>query len=241
MQGFLPELLPAARLRVAARACTVAALCVAFSLLVTLLFCKKFGVPDTRSSYFIAGLIPLALSLPISLWLFTRLEQLHQAYRQLDSIASIDWLTQCLNRRAFQAAMPSDSAAGMRGLLVVDVDRFKDINDRFGHESGDNALCLIAETIRSAVGPQDRVGRLGGDEFGVLLENADPDSALRTADLIRQVVSEIILRPAADHPRLSVSIGIAVAARHTPFEDMFRIADQRLLEAKRAGRDRTLI
>jgi diguanylate cyclase len=212
---------------------------VLLSELATLTISIVFQLHAETPAYIISGVLPLGLAGPGSYWQFIRHEQLKEAYRRLDLVASTDWLTQCLNRRAFTQAASSCFTAGREAaLLVIDADSFKSINDRFGHESGDDALIAIARIIRQSVSEGDLVGRLGGEEFGVFVDGAAPCRAQQIAERIREGVMDIAYAPgAAPHP-LSVSIGVAVSHGDLPFARLLSLADQQLYVAKQAGRNR---
>lgn len=188
-----------------------------------------------------ATLLPIVLGGPMMFYQVLRHQQLKAANARLDVLASTDWLTDCLNRRAFTDRSstlldPSSSHSGT--LLVVDADHFKQINDRFGHDIGDAALRLLAMTIRSAVRQGDLVGRLGGEEFGIFLVDADYETAMVVAERIRAKVEAVPFAPQGMPCTLSVSIGGATAGRRARFNELFRTADQQLYGAKDSGRNR---
>lgn len=187
--------------------------------------------------------MPTALGGPILLFLQMRSAQLREANRKLELLASTDWLTDCLNRRAFTSRVSSslDQTAGHSTLLVIDADHFKTVNDRFGHERGDEVLQLIANAIRDNVREGDLVGRIGGEEFGVFLEDAGAEVANLAAERIRAAVNALFVTSEGLAQRLSVSIGGAVCAGDAGFSELFRIADRRLYEAKHAGRNRVAL
>lgn len=158
-------------------------------------------------------------------------EKLHQQAHQ-------DVLTGLPNRRAFQLRLKQASASADRfGLCIVDVDRFKAVNDLHGHEGGDALLQTIATRLCSAVRSTDFVARLGGDEFAVVLVG------LRTkVDLQRRVaaMTEAIREPAACAGHLlapSASIGACLGRRRAGSEELLRQADAALYQAKLDGRD----
>jgi diguanylate cyclase len=191
--------------------------------------------------------LSLALSAPIYYFFANKLRQLAIAHHELAIIASQDSLTTCLNRGAFitlvdayltQVNAPKPVSGA---LFVVDADHFKTINDRYGHAGGDEALKLIAAAIRSAVRPTDLVGRVGGEEFAVLLPHADASVARQVAERIRQAVGAIVFRPNEISSPLSVSLGATVFAGPAPFEDIFKAADRLLYRAKAQGRNRIII
>ncbi len=186
-----------------------------------------------------ATLMPIILGAPMMFYMALRQQQLRHLNAQLDILASVDWLTDCLNRRAFTAKAGDRLAGnGLGTLVVIDADHFKAVNDRFGHEAGDEALQLLAKTICANVRDTDLVGRLGGEEFGVFLAGAHFTEALVMAERIRFAVSRALFAPQGQYHALSVSIGGVTATNGAKFADLLRAADQQLYAAKAAGRNR---
>ena len=175
---------------------------------------------------------------------------LHMQYRrrsaQMRYLAMHDPLTGLPNRESFLA----DAHRAMReaarrrramSVLMLDVDRFKDINDRYGHAAGDDALRGVAAALLGAVRSSDVATRFGGDEFAVLLPGASPEAALEIAHRIVEGVGAIDLGGAAPGLRVTLSVGIASAQRPgEPLDAVLRRADLRLYEAKDAGRNRVV-
>jgi diguanylate cyclase len=195
-----------------------------------------------------AFLIPIVMSAPIFYYFASTLRQLAIAHRALTIIAAQDSLTTCLNRGAFITLVDAylsqvngSSEPPRGGLLMVDADHFKSINDRFGHSAGDSALRLIAGGIRDVVRAADLVGRVGGEEFAVFLPRAELLDAERLGERIRMAVSDLDFRPAGAREPLSVSVGGAVFCGAISFNELFSVADARLYEAKRQGRNRVLL
>jgi diguanylate cyclase (GGDEF)-like protein len=124
---------------------------------------------------------------------------------------------------------------------MVDVDNFKQLNDRLGHLAGDAVLRLIADVLRRSVRLFDVCARYGGDEFAILMPGSGPESSTQIADRIREGIEDT--RPAggpwADDLRITVSIGIASSLAETG-EELVGRADQALYGAKRAGRNRVI-
>ena len=168
------------------------------------------------------------------------MRELSIANNRLRIMAATDGLTACLNRTAFAAQVDARVQPEQRAgaLLIVDADHFKRINDRVGHQAGDAALELIAETLRSAVRAGDIVGRLGGEEFGIFLPNIDPVAADRVAERVRLAVGEIAFIAGGKRHPLAVSIGGVVFDGSASLETLFSQADDRLYHAKQAGRNR---
>lgn len=183
--------------------------------------------------------MPWLLGGPIMFYLQMKSAQLREANRRLEELASTDGLTGLLNRRSF-ALRVGQALGGKRGgaLLVLDADYFKTINDRFGHERGDEVLQMLAGAIRDGVRQKDFVGRLGGEEFGVYLDGAGFEAAWHIAERIRATVNGLIVSSDGVVQRLSVSIGGAIASDDSSFSQLFRVADERLYVAKNGGRNR---
>ncbi|MFI0843398.1 GGDEF domain-containing protein [Mesorhizobium sp. IMUNJ 23232] len=163
-------------------------------------------------------------------------------------VASTDGLTSCLTRIAFttlvDAYLEKVAAEESRregALLVIDVDHFKTINDSFGHDRGDEALKVIADTIKGAVREIDLVGRLGGEEFSVFLPGLDADRTAAVAERIRAAINAAEFVPDGQRCALSVSVGGAIFERDSSFAQLYKYADQRLYNAKRNGRNRVEI
>lgn len=191
-----------------------------------------------------AIIVPFGLATPFFFYFSIKLRELASANRQLSLLAATDGLTNCLNRTAFTALVEArlealvpqgDHVHG--ALLVIDADNFKQINDRFGHHNGDIALTLIARAIRSSVRAGDNVGRLGGEEFGVFLPVVDRYGAETVAERLRRAVEKLAFVADGHHHQLTVSVGGVVFDRRTGFEELFRLADERLYAAKNEGRN----
>jgi diguanylate cyclase (GGDEF)-like protein len=152
----------------------------------------------------------------------------------------IDALTGLLNRRALETSVNERSLARERfGVLFMDLDHFKAINDRYGHETGDRVLIAVAHVLRSALRPGDVVARYGGEEFVALIAGAGPESARLVAERLRRSVAE--MAPIARGPaRVTISVGAAVydpERREEAQVELFRRADVALYSAKHSGRN----
>lgn len=212
---------------------------VAVSVVVSNLFMETFSAGLNVPGLMISILLPVLLGAPMTGLLKLRQEQLRHANAQLVRLATTDALTGVLNRGAFTGAVERHLATrnGKGALLVIDADHFKSINDRFGHDIGDDALRMIADAIEDSIGPADLLGRLGGEEFGVYVPNAGLEAAAAVAGLIRQRVAQVTLSGDGLLQNLSVSIGGAIHAGPTAFRELFRSADDRLYSAKQGGRN----
>ncbi|SHE91845.1 GGDEF domain-containing protein [Devosia limi] len=218
---------------------------VAISAIVNALIFSDLGSEALRRSILSALILPVLIGMPLFLYLSLRLRGLAISNIKLGLVARTDSLTACLNRGAFAAkvdtilARPNTEPSG--ALLMIDADNFKAINDLFGHDAGDEALTIIARTIRATLRPGDLVGRMGGEEFGVYLPRVDVAEAHAAAERIRASIYQADFAPNGGRHTLSVSIGGTVFARRASFSELFRIADQRLYGAKQAGRNRVTI
>lgn len=218
--------------------------CVAIALYVDSFNFLNLDTPGRNRAILTNVLLPTFLAAPALFYLLSKLRELAIAHERLAVIAATDSLTSLLNRGAFMElaeAWLQQQRPAEGGLLVVDADNFKAINDRFGHDRGDLALQLIADAIRAVVRSEDRVGRIGGEEFGVFLPGASRAQTETIAERIRRAVHETpFLADSVPH-RLTVSVGGVYFNRPGPFHDLFRIADQQLYRAKREGRDQVAL
>jgi diguanylate cyclase len=193
-------------------------------------------------------LLPSVLAVPMLLFLTIKLRDLAIAHHELSVVASTDSLTGVLNRGAFTALVDGYLAELRRterrndgALLVVDADNFKAINDSFGHDIGDEALRIIAGSIRSILRSTDLIGRIGGEEFGIFLPGSPPSLSAAVAERVRLSVSTAEFRPNGEQQQLSVSVGGALFHHGLSFNELFRIADQQLYAAKQNGRNRVSV
>ncbi len=158
---------------------------------------------------------------------------------ELEVMAQCDPLTGLWNRRAFEVIAETQQQIARReerplSLLIVDIDRFKRINDEHGHQRGDEVLKAIAELLTSQFRKVDAVCRIGGEEFVVVLNDADQDRALALAEKLRQRLEEATL---SDLP-VTASFGVATHRDGDNVRSMLSRADQALYRAKEAGRNR---
>jgi diguanylate cyclase (GGDEF)-like protein len=155
------------------------------------------------------------------------------------NLASVDPLTGIANRRAFfeHAERAFEDGVPMC-LLLLDVDKFKDINDHFGHLVGDEVLRAVVERFQRAVRDGDTLARLAGDEFVLLLPGATYDVAMSVASRLRQKVTRQPVHTTAGLVPVTVSMGIAERRGQSAFKDLVEAADEAMYLAKRAGRDR---
>jgi len=167
--------------------------------------------------------------------------ELRESRRRLRVLANIDMLTQVPNRRRFEElarrALQAD-APGSAALLLVDIDHFKQINDKLGHAAGDRALKLVSRCTLELLRAQDVAGRHGGDEFVLLLRKSSTQEAMQVAE---RLVAHLQTKAHAHAlPRLSLSFGIVQMRAGESIDDTLQRADLALYEAKRLGRSRAV-
>jgi diguanylate cyclase (GGDEF)-like protein len=166
-----------------------------------------------------------------------------RSQRELERAARVDYLTGSYNRRAIEELGAQALAAARRhgmplAVLVLDIDHFKRINDELGHAAGDQALVQAVHRLRDGLRTEDVLGRLGGEEFILLLPNTDSASAVSAGERIRQAFSGLPLRLGDDARTVTLSIGVAVLApADRLFSQLLQRADRAMYAAKNAGRD----
>ncbi|WP_445492102.1 GGDEF domain-containing protein [Rhodopseudomonas sp. RCAM05734] len=149
-----------------------------------------------------------------------------------------DHLTGVFNRRGFEDRIARQLRKGRHSLVVCDIDKFKAINDAHGHDIGDMVLQAVARALNQSVRKGDVVGRLGGEEFAVLLPHTDAGEAYECAERLRAAIADC----AFEQPGLAVTASFGVATQTTgeAWAPLFKRVDARLYEAKRSGRNRTV-
>jgi diguanylate cyclase (GGDEF)-like protein len=166
-------------------------------------------------------------------------------YRELEARAHTDSLTGLRNTRWLDETAPQEKARSSRsganiGVLLLDIDHFKLVNDTGGHAAGDRVLRDVARVLRSAVRTGDDVVRFGGEEFLVLLHGTGPAGALRVAEEIRMALASRVV--VLSGMTITASIGAALFPMHgSTLDDVIRVADLAMYEAKAAGRDRVVM
>ncbi len=214
------------------------------------------GVVD-GNAWLMCVICPLVTAWPASTWTFWQSARLRQANTQLALMhaqlaaanaglserARRDDMTGLLNRNAFLDVLEASRGQDARGaLLIVDADHFKAINDTYGHQAGDDALLLIAQSITTSVRDGDIVARIGGEEFAVLLKRAAAGDIHAAAERIRAAVEAIRFGPAEGvATALTVSIGGTRCPPDAAVRDLMRRADVALYAAKRRGRNRAIL
>ena len=195
-------------------------------------------VGDLDNRFWRLAAVVLFVSTPFVWLAFALVTHLDNLQFQLAKLAATDMLTGLPNRRAFFEKAQQAHLNGQNGvLLVLDADHFKQINDTYGHATGDSCLCAIADHLRGRLRADDIVGRLGGEEFGIFLPNVSMEEATEIAE---QMTQRISVKPDGDSEQLNLTMSIGGERQRTDLEldQLYRRADLALYAAKKAGRAR---
>ncbi|MDR7032257.1 GGDEF domain-containing protein [Mesorhizobium sp. BE184] len=173
------------------------------------------------------------------------LESVKSTLEEYKRLADTDPLTQIWNRRAFDKEIAriynSDRGILFNALILADIDRFKDINDRFGHPVGDKILQQIADIFRTSIGANMFVARTGGEEFALIVEGVSEDMTFEVADRIRLLIEQTSFsssQTGANYGKVSVSMGVCMASEADSPEDLYTKADRALYRSKVEGRNK---
>jgi diguanylate cyclase (GGDEF)-like protein len=164
----------------------------------------------------------------------------------LEKLATIDSMTGLYNRRHFLTLADAEWSRFQRyqrplSVLMIDIDHFKSVNDRYGHAVGDQAIISVANACQQGKRASDAVGRLGGEEFAILLPETDSAQAAIVAERIREGIAGHVLSVHSVQFKVTISVGIASATLSmSGIEALLRAADQALYQAKGQGRNRTI-
>ncbi len=172
------------------------------------------------------------------------LDNLHATTHRLaqtEELTRTDELTGLTNRRGFQLHLQQrrhNDVLDGRGLLLIDCDRFKSINDEHGHLTGDRVLLGVANILRSAAGPDDLACRLGGDEFCLLVRTERQDELLRVAEFVISTAHALQQMQPTPPQIATLSIGACLISPQREWDDWYALADAALYRAKRLGGNR---
>jgi diguanylate cyclase (GGDEF)-like protein/PAS domain S-box-containing protein len=173
-------------------------------------------------------------------------ENLRRRVALLERLSSLDPLTQLPNRRSMEATIASRLAETQRyavtfGVLFVDIDHFKSVNDTHGHETGDHVLRIVAKTLARSLRPFDLSGRWGGEEFLAVILNVDAAHLGVVAERVRALIAETRIPLEEDYLSVSVSIGATLARPDDSPEALLNRADQLMYQCKTEGRNRVCL
>lgn len=221
-------------------AITVMSMAAAFGIFST------YGAVVTASALTFALVIPLITAALAFIYFAVRLLGLIADNDGLQRAAVTDRLTGALNRQGFNKEYLRLLAGNVKSdkgimLLIIDADHFKKINDTLGHPAGDQALRLIASTLKRSLRATDVVGRLGGEEFCVAYPCATIDQGRLVAERLRRSVNVLSVGEGTTYRQISVSIGGVFSFGATRFDTAYAQADANLYQAKQAGRNRSIL
>jgi len=205
-----------------------------------IVFCYFLGHPDERPPVIHRGIYLLVCFISSAIFLYGRETSNRKQYtteKLLEYMSITDKLTGIYNRGRFEYIL-SLWIKNMRHdpfcLLLFDIDNFKDINDRFGHSTGDQVLIETAEVVGAKIRDSDILARWGGEEFVILYSNTSLDRAVELAERIRKAVEA---KHGAGTPKATISIGVAQYRRPETILDFVNRADAKMYEAKNAGKN----
>ncbi len=203
------------------------------------------GIPTEIGEYIRLNLFVTAcIAVPTALIAALHDYRVRSYQRRIEALAWTDELTGLLNRRFFRRVAEEEAGRMRRTghgavLAFVDLDHFKHVNDRHGHAAGDALLVAVAEAMHSELRrPFDKLGRWGGEEFIVLLSHITPEQAAQVCHRLRARIASTVCDIGGQQISVTASIGAAVFAADTPFDEVIEAADKALYEAKVKGRDR---
>ncbi|MDF2641601.1 MAG: pleD 4 [Pseudomonas sp.] len=163
--------------------------------------------------------------------------QLQNLARQLEHRATHDALTGVLNRGAIiDQTVKALQTTGVV-MIVLDIDHFKQVNDEFGHPAGDAVIQGIVGCLRRIVGNAGSVGRVGGEEFTVLLQSGQLDDGMKLAETLREAIAAHVFGDPINR-QITASFGVSANPQGTSFDTAYGLADAALYRAKRSGRNR---
>ncbi|WP_296744708.1 GGDEF domain-containing protein [Mesorhizobium sp.] len=173
------------------------------------------------------------------------LESVKSKLEEYKRLANTDPLTQIWNRRAFDKEITriynSNRGILFNALILADIDRFKDINDRYGHPVGDKIIQIIADILQSSVRADMFVARTGGEEFAIIVEGAGEDTTYEIAERIRVLIEQTPFtssQTGMNYGTVTLSMGICMASEAESAEDLYTKADRALYRSKVSGRNR---
>ncbi|MDH3307346.1 MAG: GGDEF domain-containing protein [Acidimicrobiia bacterium] len=167
------------------------------------------------------------------------------AEQQMETLASIDALTGVYNRRRMRELLDAQANLAERhdagfALIMADIDRFKDFNDTHGHAFGDRILREVAQIVEERLRQYDSVARWGGEEFLIMLPDADADGARAVADTVHKAVEQYTVEHHGEQVGVTMTLGVAMHRSGDDVEDTIRSADGAMYHGKQAGRNRVV-
>lgn len=220
---------------------------IVMSLIITISFLEFFGDGAVFIGVLIAIVAPLIIAPVIGWYLVGLIIKSHQLEEAMRTLVTFDALTGVMTRRAFLAHCETVYQVAMRSqstlaVIYIDMDDFKKINDTYGHAAGDEVLKSFGSVVNRCKRKSDLVGRIGGEEFSMVLHKTDADGALKFSNKIRAVAKSEAVTFEGQVIDYNMSIGVAVFDKANPLslDQLMRRADSALYQAKALGKDRVV-
>lgn len=217
----------------------VTAVCICIALTLDIVSQLVFFTTWTTAlrSWALTVIAAVVTAVPISLLVGRSQRELFHAKRRLEDISRTDVLTGLPNRRALMTAV-DDGDVDLIVLVIADIDRFKAVNDTYGHRVGDIVLREVARIIDDEFRGLGMVGRLGGEEFAMLAPAASVDACLAALTRLQQRIASTPMIAGGASVVVTISAGAAIREPGEPFDHLYMEADEALYRAKAAGRNR---
>lgn len=219
----------------------VAILCVMLAVAIDVVNQLTFFIDwtSTLRSWFVSAVVAGVISVPVAYAIGRSHLDLYRAKLVVEELSRTDPLTGLLNRRALLGA-PDDEKPGIMVLVIADIDRFKGVNDSYGHLIGDEVIKIVGRAMQSELGVFGPVGRIGGEEFALVAGTTERDKLLASLWNFRDRIASTPIVAGAASIKVTVSIGMATRRPAQSFADLFVEADRALYLAKAAGRNRVV-
>ena len=202
---------------------------------------RGISVPGTDDKALVGQIVDITRVKELEKQLAAKVEELEAAQGELNRLCRIDALTGLANRMCFQEQITANIDFATRykqpfSVVMADIDHFKNVNDTYGHEMGDDVLRAVGQLLRDTCRKGDMPARYGGEEFIIILPMARLDAAVMAAERIREGMSLLSLLP--DGKRVTLSLGVAEFKRDEEMKELVKRADDALYRAKESGRNR---
>jgi methyl-accepting chemotaxis protein len=203
---------------------------------------------DLAKKAIVSSLIILIIAILVAyyftvFWIVNPMKELDHTAHYFEEIAYIDHLTKIDNRRSFfeKSAKIIELARRNKldvGMLMIDIDFFKRINDTYGHKAGDEVLKAVSQAISEVIRESDLLGRIGGEEFALLVVNCNKENLEKVAQKVRKAVEDVIVEYKEAKINITISVGAYLANDEDDIDEMLKKADELLYKAKENGRNR---
>jgi diguanylate cyclase (GGDEF)-like protein len=221
---------------------SVAVVCVALALTVDVVNQLAFfvDVGTCFRSWSVTVVVAAVLSAPISRAIGKAHLDLYRAKMLAETLSRTDQLTGLLNRRALMEAVRADNPSVL-ALVITDIDRFKSVNDTYGHMVGDEVIRSVAQRMAAELSDLGLLARIGGEEFALLCSGLTAEALMERLAVVLNRISATPIMTKGLAVRVTISAGVAVASTGEAFDQLYSAADHALYAAKSAGRDRVVL